>query len=130
MIFDPQFIHAVIQNFNLFGDKDKTLTIERVKITDFTVNPNFSHQSVSGESMTKRIFIFLAAGDPRGGKLTSSFESVLCFVGEFGPVEGRSLSREGRRLLKLTPPEIFNFCKNSMVSRLTALEFCRKCLKV
>ena len=130
MIFDPHFIHAVIQNFNSFGEKYKTLSQQRLKITDFTVNPNSSHQSVSGESMTKRIFIFLAAGDPRGGKLSSSFGSFRCFVGEFGPVEGRSLSREGRRLLKLTPPEIFNFCKNSMVLRLTALEFCRKCLKV
>lgn len=89
----------------------------------------FTYQSVSGESITKSIFIFLAAGDPLGGRLASSFESFRALVGELG-LAVRSLSREGRKLLKFTPPEIFSFCKNSMFSMLPALEVCVKCLKV
>lgn len=88
----------------------------------------YAYQSVSGESITRRIFIFLAAGDPLGGKLTSPLESVFELAVELKLVV-RSLSREGRRLLKFTPPDIFNFCKNSMLSQNLALSVCLKCFK-
>jgi len=84
---------------------------------------NGAYQSVSGESITRRIFIFLAAGDPLGGIETSSFESVVGLEVELITVV-RSLSREGRRLLKFTPPDIFNFCKNSIFPRALHLSFC------
>jgi len=84
---------------------------------------NGAYQSVSGESITRRIFIFLAAGDPLGGSETSSFESVLGLAVEVLTVV-RSVSREGRKLLKFTPPDIFNFCRNSIFPRALHLSFC------
>lgn len=90
-----------------------------------------AYQSVSGESMTRRIFIFFAAGEPLGGKdETSSFESCFGLEGEVKFVVRSWLSeREGRRLLKFTPPDIFNFCKNSIFHAVTTLELCLKFLK-
>lgn len=86
---------------------------------------------MSGESITRRIFIFFAAGEPLGGKgETSSFESCFGLEGEVKFVVRSWLSvREGRRLLKFTPPDIFNFCKNSIIHAVTTLELCLESLK-
>lgn len=86
---------------------------------------------MSGESITRRIFIFFAAGEPLGGKgETSSFESCFGLEGEVKFVVLSWLSvREGRRLLKFTPPDIFNFCRNSIIYAVTTLELCLESLK-